>query len=95
MSTTNPRFRAINYAQISKGTLVGTFDLQLPSGMILIGATHHRQEDKEWVGLPAKRYLGKDGREAWVKVIDFAEKTLRHRFSALALAAVKEVIGNG
>lgn len=95
MSITNSRFRAMNYVHISKGTLVGTFDLQLPSGMILIGATHHRQEGREWIGLPAKRYLGKDGREAWAKVIDFAEKTLRHRFSALALTAVKEVIGNG
>lgn len=95
MSITNSRFRAMNYVHICKGTLVGTFDLQLPSGMILIGATHHRQEGKEWIGLPAKRYLGKDGREAWAKVIDFAEKTLRHRFSALALTAVKEVIGNG
>jgi hypothetical protein len=46
--------RASDWRPYASGTLVGFFDLLLPSGLKLNDCTLHERDGKRWVGLPGK-----------------------------------------
>jgi hypothetical protein len=84
------RFLAIDFKIDRKGSKLATFDLVLPSGMILRGCTLMESSGRRWVGLPARSYKKSDGSDAWFQVVDFADRSSRERFAAAALAAALE-----
>jgi hypothetical protein len=81
-------FEALNFRHCERNTLRGFFDLRLPSGLILRGASLHWKDGKHWVGLPARSYAGADGGQKWAALVDFASAKRRKRFQELATEAV-------
>lgn len=76
--------KAINFKPFQKNTLVGFFDLELSTGMVLRGCTLHRREERSWVGLPARPYE-KEGKQTWAAIIDFKDEETRQSFQKAAL----------
>jgi hypothetical protein len=90
------KFVASNWKAIRKNSLLGLFDLLLPSGMILTGCQLHQKNEARWVGLPATRYAKQDGTLSdYIKVVDFNGAQARARFQEFAKAAVDELIAAG
>jgi hypothetical protein len=48
----------------SKGSLLGFFDLELASGMIVTGCQLHETSGRHWIGLPARSYVNAQGEAA-------------------------------
>jgi hypothetical protein len=69
-----------NLKRFEKNTRRGFFDLELASGMVLCGCTLHERGDSRWVGLPAKPYTDKDGKQTWSKIVDFIDNDHARRF---------------
>lgn len=87
------KFIASNFRRLDKNTLVGLFDLRLPSDMLLTGCQLLQKGEARWIGLPSSRYVKPDGTLSdHVKVVDFATPQARARFQTLAVAAVEELI---
>ena len=93
MNPLNCEMKAVNFKSFPKNTLVGFFDLETPTGMVLRGCTLHRRDGHRWVGFPAKPYE-KDGKQSWAAIIDFTSKEIERAFQNAALAAA-EVAANG
>ena len=80
------QFKIFNARGVSKGTLVGTFDLTLPSGLIIYGVMLHRHSaGKSWIGFPSKEWLNGDNKRAFAPLIGFADEETRKRFSSQVL----------
>ena len=75
-----PQARVLAFKTFEKNTLRGFFDLELPSGMVLVGCALHEKHSKFWIGLPAKPYTAADGSLAWSKIVDFRDARTRGRF---------------
>jgi hypothetical protein len=89
------QFKIFNMRGVSKGTLVGTFDLALPSGLLIYGAMLHRHSGgKSWIGFPSKEWLNGD-RRVFSPLIGFSDLETRERFQdqvlPLALSAFAEI----
>ncbi len=86
--------RATNFRPFRKNTLLGFFDLELPSGMILKGCTLHEKGERHWVGLPGKPFTKENGEQSYANIIDFKDKATSYKFNdaaaLAALAAAKE-----
>jgi hypothetical protein len=101
-TVSRPSMIALNFKSLHRNSLQGFFDLQLASGLVLRECSLHKMDDKEWVGLPGKPQLNKDGtqrvdastgKKLYVCVVDFADKATRERFRKTALAAVHALLG--
>lgn len=87
------KFVASNWRSISKNSLLGTFNLLLPSGMILCGCQLLQKGESRWIGLPSTRYLKSDGTLSdHNKVIEFASAQAKSRFQDLAKLAIDELL---
>lgn len=83
--------RVSQYKPLAKGdSLRGFFDVILPSGMVIHGATLHERGDARWIGLPGRQYEKDDGTKSWARVIDFADRPTYERFQRAALAALDQ-----
>ena len=79
------QFKIFNTRGVSKGTLVGTFDLALPSGLLIYSAMLHRHSGgKTWIGFPSKEWLNGDKR-AFSPLIGFSDLESRERFQGQVL----------
>ncbi len=79
--------RAVNFKRYAKNSLVGIFDLELPSGMILKGCTLHTKGERHWTGLPGKPYTKENGEKSWSNIIDFKDKATSYKFNDAATVA--------
>jgi len=87
------KFVASNWRAISKNSLLGTFNLLLPSGMILCGCQLLQKGESRWIGLPSTRYAKADGTLSdHQKVIDFATPPAKARFHEMAKAAIDALL---
>ena len=83
-------FKIFNARSVSKGTLAGTFDLMLPSGLIIYGVMLHKHSGgKSWIGFPSKEWLNGDKR-AFAPLIGFTDEETRKRFSSQVLPLALE-----
>jgi hypothetical protein len=95
-ATTAPKFTASNWRALNKNSLLGTFDLLLPSGMVLCGCQLLQKGESRWVGLPSTRYAKQDGTLSdHKKVIDFNTPQAKARFQEFAKAAIDELLAEG
>jgi len=92
---------ASDWRRLERNTLRGFLTLELPSGLILRECTYHRAATgAEWIGLPGKPQLDRDGRQRkdatgkalYTSIVEFKGKEPRERFQAAALAAVRELL---
>ena len=85
-----PQPIARNCRRFEKNTLRAFFDIELPSGMIIRGATLQFSHGKYWVGLPARPFENSEGVKGWVPIIDFRDRETKARFQTAAIAAATE-----
>ena len=88
MKLTNPK-------RIGKNTLVGVFDLEMPSGLKINGVMLHEKNGKRWVQFPSKEWLTPDGEKRYLPLIEFASNDVRDRFQALVLPLAKGALLDG
>lgn len=79
-----------NYKPINKKTLIGVFDLTLPSGLCIYGAMCHRKDDVGFITFPGKPYTGKSGDTLYAKIVDIPDRDRRDKFNEQVIAALKE-----
>jgi hypothetical protein len=88
--------RCTKFRAFQKNTLRGFVDLELSRvGLVLHDCTWHEKSGKEWVGFPARSYIGQDGETKWQPLIEFAEDAgeARKAFQQQALDAIHAVAG--
>lgn len=94
--------RASDWRPLVRNTLQGFFTLELPSGLILNECTYHKAPSgSEWIGLPGRPQLDRDGMQRkdpatgkalYTPSVEIKGKQQRERFQAAALAAVHELL---
>ena len=95
--------RASNWHPLERNTLQGFVTLHLePSGLTINECTHHRSASgSEWVGLPARPQVGKNGQQGkdpangkplYQQIVEIKGKEQRERFQTAALAAVHTLL---
>jgi hypothetical protein len=95
---------ASDFKPMDKGALRGFVTLKLPSGLVLKECTFMNSNDKEWIGLPGKPQIDREGKvrkdaatgkTLYVSIVDFDSKEAHDKFQDLALAAVKTLLARG
>jgi hypothetical protein len=75
--------RVENFRADRKGSKLATFDLLLPSGIILKGWALMGADGRKWIG-PG----------AWFCIVDFVDRSAKDRFVAAVLAAAMQEYGD-
>jgi hypothetical protein len=79
---------------LNKNTLVGSFDLTMPSGLVVRGAMLFEKSGKPWVGFPSKERVKPDGTKSYFPLLEFASREVSDRFqSAVLPVAEKALLG--
>lgn len=78
-----------NYKAIGKNTLIGAFDLELPSGICLYGVMLMTNEKGSWVNFPGIPYE-RDGKTQYKPVVNIPERDRRDAFNTMTLTALRE-----
>ena len=77
-----------NWRTHENKTLRGFFTVTLPSGMVINDCMLHRQEDRRWIGLPAREYKGQGGDRKFAPLVSFVDRAAEIRFQAQVLSAL-------
>jgi hypothetical protein len=96
--------RASDWRPVERNSLRGFITLNLePSGLVLRDCTVHRTQDgREWIGLPAKPQIDRDGqhrkdpetgKSLYTAVVEVQGKEAWERFQTAPLAAVRQLLG--
>jgi hypothetical protein len=79
---------------LRKNTLIGSFDLTMPSGLVVRGAMLFEKSGKRWVGFPSKEWTKSDGTKSYFPLLEFASREVSDRFqSAVLPVAEKALLG--
>jgi hypothetical protein len=78
-------FSVSNPKLLHKNTLVGSFDLQMPSGLIVRGAMLFEKGGKRWVSFPSKEWIKPDGTKSYYPLLEFASREIGDKFQAQVL----------
>jgi hypothetical protein len=78
-------FKITNARRLDKGALVGAFDLELPSGLKILGVMLFERDGKRGVGFPSKPFVKTDGTKTYAKLLEFANREAADRFKAAVL----------
>ncbi len=81
-----------NAKVLRKGTLIGFFDLELPSGLKFNGCMLFEKNGKRWVGFPSKEWVKADGTKSYSPLIEFTSTDVRDRFQAQVLPLAERAL---
>jgi hypothetical protein len=91
--------RVVAFKPRASGSMIAFVDLLMDSGLVLLSCTFHTANGKRWVNPPgrpqldsAKKLIIENGKIAYAPVIDFADKSLRFKWSAQAVKAIDEYL---
>jgi hypothetical protein len=88
-------FAISNPKLIRKNALIGTFDLELPAGMIIRGVMLLEKSGWRWVNFPSKEWSRPDGTKSYLPLIEFASPEIRDRFQAQVLPLAERALLGG
>ena len=80
--------KILNWKAFSKNTLQGFFDLQLDSGLLIVGMTYHSQNGRRWVNFPAKPYEDENGQTQWQNIVKIPDEDRNKKFQQLVISAL-------
>jgi hypothetical protein len=81
-----------NVRKLSKGSLRGFFDLELPSGIKLNGCQLFEKDGRRWIGLPSKEWVKPDGSKSWVPIVEIPDRADRDKFNAAVLPLAERAL---
>jgi hypothetical protein len=82
-----------NAKLIRKKSLVGAFDLEMPSGLIVRGVMLLGSNGKRWVNFPSKEWTSQDGTKKYFPLLEFASTEVRDKFQQQVIPlAEKELL---
>lgn len=94
--------RASDWRPTPRNTLRGFVKLTLePSGLVLNDCTLHQKGDRQWIGLPGRPQIDRDGtlrrdpnsgKPLYAPSVEIPDKEARERFQRAALAAVHRLV---
>lgn len=76
-------FTVTNPKLLNKNTLVGSFDLQMPSGLIVRGAMLFEKSGKRWKP---------DGTKSYFPLLEFASRDIGERFQQQVLPLAERAL---
>jgi hypothetical protein len=80
---------------IRKGALVGTFDLQFPSGLIVLGVRLFEKGNQRWASFPSREWTKLDGAKTYSPILEFASRDIADKFQKqIVPLAEKELLEN-
>jgi hypothetical protein len=85
-------FTIINAKVLRKNSLVGFFDLQMPSGLIVRGAMLFEKSGKRWVGFPSKEWIKPEGTKSYFPLLEFASRDVSDRFQQQVLPLAEKAL---
>jgi len=91
--TANNEFKVTDWKPFQKGSMVGSFTLHLPSGLIIRDIALFEKATSRWIGMPRQRYKDKEGVESFTLIIDFRDRKTADAFRDMALKAIDEALG--
>jgi hypothetical protein len=65
---------------ISRGSLIGSFDVELPSGLIIHDCKLFEKGASRWIGLPSREYIKNDGTKSYFPILEFRDRETSDRF---------------
>jgi hypothetical protein len=85
-------FTVSNAKSMRKGTLLGFFDLEMPSGLIVRGAMLFEKNGKRWVGFPSKEWVKSDGTKGYMPLLEFSSREISDKFTAMVLPLAEKAL---
>jgi hypothetical protein len=85
-------FAVTNAKLLNKHTLVGSFDLQMPSGLVVRGAMLFEKTGKRWVNFPSKEWVKSDGTKSYSPLLEFSSREVNDRFQQQVLPLAERVL---
>jgi hypothetical protein len=86
-------FVVTNAKLINKNSLIGRFDLEMPSGMVIRDMLLLESGGRRWCNFPSEKYEKSDGTTGWKPFIAFADRKTADRFQSqvvpLAMSALQ------
>jgi hypothetical protein len=91
-----PRLRLISFKPLTKNTLRGFCEVELPSGLRIREISIHQKSGKCWAGLPARpvidgegRHHLVDGKKQYSALLEWRSRDLSDEFSRRIVALVR------
>lgn len=75
--------KVLDYRAVRKGCVQASFNLELPSGLIICQCALFEKDGKRWISGPSKK-IG----EKYQKCLDFTSREVADKFGAAALLAL-------
>jgi hypothetical protein len=85
-------FEITNPKILRKGSLVGSFDLEMPSGLIVRGAMLFEKDGKRWVNFPSKEWTKQDGTKGYFPLLEFASREIADKFQTLVRPLAEQAL---
>ena len=82
-----------NPRRLNKNSLIGTGDVELPSGLILRAVMLHGNATKRWILLSAKEWVGADGKRNFSPLVEFATPEIAARFKSHVQPLLESALG--
>ncbi len=81
-----------NYRPIGKGSIIASFDLEIPKmGIKICNMTLFQKDSRKWVSFPSRQYE-KDGVKKYSSYIYFLNKDHQDPFNRMVLLAIEEQV---
>jgi hypothetical protein len=85
-------FTVSNAKRVSKGSLRGFFDLEMPSGLTIRGAMLFEKDGRRWIGLPSREWIKPDGTKAYQPIVEIPDREARDKFNAAVLPLAERAL---
>jgi hypothetical protein len=83
-------FTVTNARLIHKNSLVGCFDLQMPSGLVVRGVMLLESNGRRWINFPSKEWTKPDGSRGFSPLLEFASREIADRFQRQVLPLAEQ-----
>jgi hypothetical protein len=85
-------FKISNAKRIGKNSLIGVFDLEMPSGLKINGVMLFEKNSTRWINFPSKEWIGQEGAKKYLPLLEFTSKEVRERFQREVLPLAEEAL---
>ena len=81
--------KILNFKPRNVGSVVGTFSVEMPSGMLLHECSLMHSGEREWINPPQRQYEV-NGEKKYAKLVDFISRDRKDAWESMVMAALRE-----